>query len=276
MAVDLHIHTTASDGSLSPGKIVRKAYEMGYSAIAITDHDTIDGINEAKSVGENIGLEVIPGIEINTEFKKHEVHILGYFIDQFNQELLVKLDEVKKARINRVKKIINKLNDINIDISEEEVFSLSDGGAVGRSHIARILHEKGYVNSFSEAFDKYIAIGKVAYVERYRLTPNEAIELIENAGGIPVLAHPALIKNDKIVKEIINMGVKGLESYYYEHDLQDTKKYLKIAKKNKLLITGGSDDHGPGNKDGLRLGKMKLDYNIVENLKESINLPLFS
>lgn len=272
MVVDLHIHTTASDGSLSPEVMVEKAYNFGYDAISITDHDTVDGLIEAIKAGERFGVEVIPGIEINTEYKNHEVHILGYFIDYKDKLLLEKLEQLKKFRIKRVKKMVKKLNELNIDIAEKEVFSISNGGAVGRTHIARVLVDRGYVESFSEAFDRYIAIGKPAYVKRKRLTPEESINLIKKTGGISVLAHPALVGSEMIVEDIIEMGIRGLEVYYYEHSDQETAQYLELADEYNLLVTGGSDDHGPGNKDGLRLGKMKLDYKIVENLKRCINL----
>ena len=267
MTIDLHIHSTASDGSLSPKTIVKKAKKMNYDAISITDHDTINGLDEAIKTGNKINLEIIPGIEFNTKLEGHEVHILGYFINYKNEKLLNETRKIRNSRIKRVKKIINRLNEIGFDITTNEVFSLSDGGSVGRSHIARILKEKGFVKSFSEAFDKYLAVGKTAYFDRYRLNSIDAIKLIEKADGIPILAHPGLINNDDIVDKIVNIGIKGIEAYYYEHCSKETSKYIRYAKNNNLLITGGSDDHGPGNKDGIRLGKVKLDYDIVENLK---------
>lgn len=271
MTVDLHIHTTASDGSLSPKTVVKKAKKLNYNAISITDHDTIKGLEEAIKTGNEIDLEVIPGIEFNTKFNGHEVHILGYFINYKNKKLLNETRKIQNSRIKRVKKIIEKLNEIGFNITRKEVFSLSNGGAIGRSHIAHILKKKGYVRTFSEAFDKYLAIGKIAYVERYRLKPQEAINLINEVDGIPVLAHPGLINNDEIVEKIVEIGVKGIEAYYYEHNSKETTKYLEYAKNNNLLITGGSDDHGPGNKDGMRLGKIKLDYELVKNLKSFNN-----
>ncbi|MGM0437568.1 MAG: PHP domain-containing protein [Bacillota bacterium] len=267
MTVDLHIHTTASDGSLSPKTVVKKAKKLNYNAISITDHDTIKGLEEAIKTGNEIDLEVIPGIEFNTKFNGYEVHILGYFINYKNKKLLNETKKIQNSRIKRVKKIIEKLNEIGFNITRKEVFSLSNGGAIGRSHIAHILKKKGYVRTFSEAFDKYLAIGKIAYVERYRLKPQEAINLINEVDGIPVLAHPGLINNDEIVEKIVEIGVKGIEAYYYEHNSKETNKYIEYAKNKNLLITGGSDDHGPGNKDGMRLGKVKLDYELVENLK---------
>jgi len=267
MAVDLHIHTTVSDGSFSPKKVVKKAKNMNYKAISITDHDTVNGLNEAIETGKKINLEVIPGIEFNTKFDGFEVHILGYFIDYNNKKLLKETRKIHDSRIKRVKMIVKKLNEIGIEITDKEVFSLSDGGAVGRSHVAHILKKKGYVDTFSKAFEKYLAIGKRAYIERYRLKPAEAIELILEADGIPVLAHPGLIKNDEIISTMVELGVKGIEAYYYEHNDNETQKYINYAKNKGLLITGGSDDHGPGNKDGSRLGKIKLDYNLVEKLK---------
>jgi len=270
MSVDLHLHTKASDGSLSPKKVVYKAKKLNYKAISITDHDTVSGLDEAIKNGKKINLEIIPGIEFNTKYKGFEVHILGYFIDYHNKNLINATKKLHDSRVNRVKNIVNKLNEMGIKITNNDIFSLSDGGAVGRSHVARVLKNKNYVETFSEAFEKYLAIGKEAYVERYRLKPDEAINIIKKAGGIPVLAHPGLIENDKIVNKMLSMGVEGIEAYYYEHNLNETNKYIKLANDNDLLITGGSDDHGPGNKDGARLGKMKIDYKLVEALKNSI------
>jgi len=271
MAVDLHIHTDASDGSLSPETVVKKAKDMDYDSIAITDHDTVNGLEEAIKIGDKVNLEVIPGIEFNTKLDGYEVHILGYLIDYKNNDLLKESRKIKKSRVKRVKEIIKKLNDIGFDISAKEVFDLSDGGSVGRSHVARILKNKGYVQSFSEAFDKYLAVDKIAYVNRYRLTTKEAIDLIEKANGIPVLAHPGLINNDDLLDKIVNLGIKGIEAYYYEHNSSETKKYVEYAKNNNLLLTAGSDDHGPGNKDGMRLGEMKFDYKLVSELKSYHN-----
>ena len=271
MAVDLHIHTTASDGSLSPEEIVKKAEKLRYKAIAITDHDTVDGLKKALKEAKKRRVEVIPGIEINTEYEGHEVHILGYFIDYTDPNLLKKIEYYKKLRVKRVRKIVNKLNKMGFEIDMNDVLEFAKGPAIGRSHIARAMRKKDYVQSTSEAFDKYIGIGKPAYVNRERMSPEKSIKLIKQCGGIPVLAHPGLVGSDQVVKKIIEFGVKGLEVFYYEHSKGQEEKYRTMARENNLIVTGGSDDHGPGNKDGFRLGKIRLDYELVEKMKECIN-----
>jgi predicted metal-dependent phosphoesterase TrpH len=250
---------------------VKKAKRFGYQAIAITDHDTVDGLKEALLVAEELDLEVIPGIEINTQLGDHEVHILGYFIDYQHPELLKRLKYYKRLRVERVHKIIQRLQDMGFTIDFEDVIDFAGDGAIGRSHIARAMKKNNFVDTTSEAFDRYIAIGKPAYVNRERMSPMETIKLIKKYNGIPVLAHPGLIGSDKIVKKMIKNGVEGLEVYYYEHSDNQEQKYRDLALDNDLLITGGSDDHGPGNKDGFRLGKVKLDYEFVENMKQCIN-----
>ncbi|MFW5976516.1 MAG: PHP domain-containing protein, partial [Bacillota bacterium] len=262
MAVDLHLHTTASDGSMTPEKLIKKAVELDYEAIAITDHDTVRGIEPALKTAYKYSLEVIPGIEINTEYKNHEVHILGYYIDYKHQKLKKSLNYLKEKRKNRVKKILDRLTNMNIKIKYEDIEKISQGGTVGRAHIARAMINKNYINSWEEAFEKYIGIGAPAYVRRDKFNPQKTINLIKKIGGIPVLAHPGLINNDDIVKNIIDMGISGLEVYYYEHSQKEIKKYKKLANANNLVTTGGSDDHGPENKDGLRLGKIRLKYKI--------------
>ncbi|MFW5998574.1 MAG: PHP domain-containing protein [Bacillota bacterium] len=271
MTVDLHLHTNASDGSMSPRELVKKAVELNYKAIAITDHDTIKGIKPALKTASSYSLEVIPGIEINTEFKEHEVHILGYYIMYDNPELLKSLEYLKQKRIMRVKKILDRLSQMGIKINFKQVKKVSRRGTVGRAHIARVLLNNNYVDSWDEAFEKYIGIDAPAYVKRDKYGPQKSINLIKKAGGVPVLAHPGFINNDDIIDIIIDMGIEGLEVYYYEHSQKEINKYKKYAKNHNLIITGGSDDHGPKNKDGIRLGKIKLSYNIVKQLKNAVN-----
>lgn len=268
MSVDLHLHTNASDGSLSPVELVKKAIELNYKAIAITDHDTIDGLKPALKVSQNTLLEIIPGIEINTDFKKHEVHILGYFIDYQAPILTKKLNYLMEMRVDRARKMLTRLKKMGVKIEWKNILDRTKGNIIGRSHIAREMIDSGYVDSWDEAFNNYIGLEAPAYVPRDRLTPGQAINLIKKAGGLPVLAHPGLINNDQIVKEIINRGLKGLEVHYYEHTEREIEKYKTMAFNHNLVITGGSDCHGPGNKDGLRLGKVRLNYSIVEEMKE--------
>lgn len=268
MFVDLHLHTTYSDGSYTPQELVKKAKKLGYSAIAVTDHDTIAGIEKSLAIGQKHNLEVIPGVEFNTLLSGSEVHILGYYIDYQNKELTKLLDKIKKERRERIKKMIDLLKELyNFNITLDEIKEISADNILGRGHIARLLTKKDHVENWEEVFDKYIGKGQPAYVKRKKITPFKAIDIIKKANGIPVIAHPGLINDDNIVQQIINYGIAGLEVYYLEHTEKQIEYYHKLAKENSLLITGGSDCHGPKNKDGLRLGKIRLDYSHLEKLK---------
>ena len=265
--IDLHLHTTASDGNFTPQEVVVKANELGFSAIAITDHDTIQGIKPALQAANNLDLEVVPGIELNTDYLNSEVHVLGYYIDYQNEKLVNKMKELKKARYDRAEKIVDKLNQLGVEIKYSEVLDLADGATVGRSHIAQILLEKDYVEEWSDAFDQYLGCRAPAYVGRERLDVKGAINLIKEADGIPIIAHPGLIGDDSLLSKFIAWGAEGIEVYHSEHDKQEKKKYLQFAKENNLLITGGSDCHGPRRKEGVLLGSIKAPYHILEELK---------
>lgn len=269
MFADLHLHTTYSDGSYSPLELVKKAKELDYSAIAVTDHDTVAGITESIKAGHRYNLEVIPGVEFNTLISGIDVHILGYFIEYKNKPLKKLLDKIRKERRERIEKMIELLKELyNFKISFEEIKEISANNILGRGHLARLLTKKDYVNSWEEVFDKYIGNGQPAYVDRTKITPFKAIDIIKKSNGVPVIAHPGLIKNDKTVQQIINYGVEGLEVYYLEHTEKQIRYYRKLAEENSLLITGGSDCHGPRNKNGLRLGQIRLDYSYLEKLKK--------
>lgn len=268
MFTDLHLHTTYSDGSLTPNELIKKAKELGYSAIAVTDHDTVKGIDEAIKAGQENDLEVIPGIEFNTRFQNYDVHILGYLIDYDNIYLLNLLNKIKKERKDRIKKMLQLLKDLyGFEISLKEIKEISANNIIGRSHIARLLIEKGYLENWSKIFDNYIGKGQPAYIDRKKITPFEAIDIIKKADGIPVIAHPGLIENNNLVQKIVNYGIDGIEVYYPEHNDSQTTYFKELAEKNELLITGGSDCHGPHNKDGLRLGQIKLDYSYLKEMK---------
>ncbi|NPV26014.1 MAG: PHP domain-containing protein [Firmicutes bacterium] len=266
MCVDLHIHTTASDGLLSPQQVVGQAVDLGLRAIAITDHDIIDGCSPAITVaGEK--LEVIPGIEINTEWKNKEVHVLGYFIDLEDQQFLQTLKELRQARLNRIGKIVRKLRQLGLNIELSRVLELAGAGTIGRPHIAIAMIEQGYVETIQEAFTNYIGYGAPAYVPRYKLSPSEAVEIIRRAKGIPVLAHPGLIGSDELIPDLVKIGLQGLEVFYPEHDPEQTEHYLRLARYYNLAVTGGSDFHGNSSDYRGELGGLKIDYSVVEKLR---------
>jgi predicted metal-dependent phosphoesterase TrpH len=246
MIYDLHVHTSASDGFYSPEKVIEKASIPGLAGIAITDHDTVDGLQAALNFAmkNKYRINVVPGIEMNTELDGEEIHILGYFIDYKSKRLDERLGELKNSRFARACKMINKLKNLGINIDIEEVQKMARGNLIGRPHIARAMMNKGYVLSIKEAFEKYISKGQPAYVPRYKFLPQEAIALIKEVGGISVLAHPGLIKNTNKLNSILTMGIEGVEVLYPEHSQDQITKYTEFCINNNLLITGGSDFHG--------------------------------
>lgn len=246
MLYDLHVHTTASDGFYSPEEVIKKANTIGLAGIAITDHDTVSGLRAAIIFinRENIKLDLIPGIEINTEWDEEEIHILGYYIDYENKKLINRLAEIKNSRFIRARKMITKLKKTGVDIDFGQVQKIARGDLIGRPHIAWAMVEKGYVFSIKEAFEKYIGKGKPAYVPRYKIFPQEAIELIKHVGGIAILAHPGLLNSSDNFKSVMNMGVEGIEVLYPEHSQEQIKKYTEFCNNKNLLLTGGSDYHG--------------------------------
>jgi len=276
---DLHVHSTASDGLLTPEELLTKAQEIGLAGIALTDHDTVGGIEAAQKYWSAHGLTLafIPGIELNAEVDENEVHILGYYIDHRDTMLLHKLEEIKEARLERARKMVYRLKSMGLAISFEHVEKLAKGDLIGRPHIAQALTEKGYVFSIKEAFEKYIGKGRPAYVPRYKFLPQNAIQLIKGAGGVPVLAHPGLLSRKELVQEAINLGVAGLEVYYPEHTLQQVDEFLCLCEQYNLLVTGGSDFHGIGSGEGrCRLGCTGIDpdrYNQLYSYHRRQHLP---
>lgn len=274
---DLHLHSTASDGTCPPGEVVRKFAETGFSIISITDHDSVAGIDETVSAGNELGIEVIPGIELSTIYDdKEEIHILGYYIDWQSDKLKKTLDNFLYSRKIRAEKIIKKLNDIGVKIDKDKVFKLAGSEFIGRLHIARAMVKEGYVKNVSEAFtEKYIGRNGRAYVERFKMKPREAIELILELGGIPVLAHPGMYGwgeciDEKIIKEFVDNGLMGIEIFYPCHSELVRNYYLKMTQKFNLLVTGGSDYHGKGTGRDM-VGEIKLPIYYVDKMKARIN-----
>ena len=274
--VDLHLHTTASDGVMSPSEIVRYAKAKGLQAIAITDHDTIEGLEEGLSEGEKIGFEVIPGVEISAEHSPGSMHLLGFFIDNHHPLLNEKLEYLQKARGERNPKIVEKLNRLGIKITYEEVLKASGGGQVGRPHFAQVLLGKKYVKNFQDAFDRFLKKGAPAYVDKFRFTAREALHFINRAKGVGVLAHPNTLNTngyselENLVLRLMEDGLKGIEVFYPEHSALEVSQYKTLAQRYGLLVTGGTDYHGI-EKNGLDIGvgrgEMKLPYSMVEGLK---------
>jgi predicted metal-dependent phosphoesterase TrpH len=274
--IDLHIHTTASDGVMTPSELVRYAKAKGLRAIAITDHDTIEGLEEGLSEGERIGFEVIPGLEISVKHSPGSMHLLGYFLDIHHPLLTERLQYLQQARAERNPKIAEKLKELGLKVTYEEVLKASGGGQVGRPHFAQVLMEKGYVRTFQEAFDRFLKKGAAAYVEKVRFAISEALHFIKEAGGVAVLAHPNTLGMkgqsalEDLVLQLVKEGLQGIEVYYPEHSPLEVAQYKILAERHGLLATGGTDYHGIEGNDldiGVGRGEMRLPYSIVESLR---------
>lgn len=268
MPVDLHIHTTASDGAYSPVEVVIMAKSMGLEAIAITDHDTLEGIEPAQGAGLINGIEIIPGIELGSERQGEEIHILGFLVELYNQDFLAKLKMLREDRIKRMEKMVDKLKDFGFSIEMSRVMSISGSGSVGRPHLALALVETGAVETVSEAFDRFIGAGCPAYIPRYKLDPLEAVRLVRSAKGVPVLAHPGLINSLQLIEELTDAGLAGLEAYHPAHSREQSQYYHEFARERGLVVTGGSDYHSTEHKSGGQLGSVTVPYSVIAELKK--------
>ena len=244
--VDLHTHTTASDGRLTPRELVRLAVRHGVRVLAVTDHDSTDGLPEAfDEAARHPQLEIVPGLEINCDVPGAEVHVLGYLIDWEAPWFHAFLREQRAERRLRIARIAARLAELGMPIDVDAVFALVGEGSAGRPHVARVMVECGYVRSVREAFDRYLRAGGSAHVPRRRLTPVEAVDVIRRARGVPVLAHPGLAGRDDLVPELAAAGLQGIECYYPEHSTAQTAHYRALCRERGLIATGGSDFHGP-------------------------------
>ena len=266
--VDLHIHSSVSDGRYSPAEIVRKAAEAGLKVIAITDHDSVGGVASAlEAAGDFPQLKVIPGVEISTNVPRGEVHMLGYFINYRNEKLLTNLENMRNSREKRAQQMIARLADLGFTIEWQRVREIAGSGSVGRPHIAQALLEKGYIASLKEAFNKYIGWGRPAYVRRDKLTPREAVELILHADGLPVLAHPLTVNAyEALIAGLIASGLVGIEACYGEFTAEETRKLVNLADKHGLIVTGGSDYHGLDDNAEVTLGAADVPLESAKKL----------
>ncbi|AJG40176.1 phosphoesterase [Thermotoga sp. RQ7] len=258
MKVDLHVHTKASDGSFSTEELVDMALERKIEVISVTDHDTVEGIQD---VPRKEGVIFIPGVEISAEYPR-TLHILGYRVDPSHPQLRKTLQDLQNFRMERNRMMIEKMNRMGFQITMEELLEEAGGELIGRLHFAHLMVKKGYVSSYQEAFDRYLAKGKPLYMDKKRLQPDKAIELIVAAGGIPVLAHPYQSEEDEerleqLVRRLVDYGLRGIEAFYSQHSSEQTAFYLKLAKKYDLLVTAGTDFHGENKPDipfGIEVG----------------------
>lgn len=264
--VDLHIHTTYSDSALTPQQVVERALELGLKAIAITDHDAVEGIDEASQAAKGRNLEVIPGVELSLTVNHSDLHLLGYFIDHNNQGFVTRLKLFRSVRLDRAKRMVEKLNSLGVNLSLDAVLSIAGSGVVGRPHIAEALVERRYVGSFDEAFARFIGYHAPAYVPKFKLSAEEGIDLIRSVGGIPVLAHPRTVNRDELIPHFIRLGLKGIEIIHPEQGDHLRRYYSNLAKKHGLIVTGGSDCHGHL-KGKLMMGTVEVPYSFLEGLK---------
>ena len=258
MPVDLHLHTTASDGRLTPAELVARAAQVGLSVIGITDHDSTDGVAEALAAAKDFpGLRIIPGVELSTDVPRGEVHILGYYVDYKNESFQERLRGLRQSREGRAQQMVKKLADLGMPLSWERVLELSGDGAVGRPHIAMALLERGYISSLPEAFDKYIGRNSPAYAEREKMTPTEAVQLVARLNGLPVLAHPGEIENREVlIEELKTAGLVGMEVYYDGYPAPLIEELLSVAQRHGLVATGGSDYHGLDSPQDTEIGSV--------------------
>jgi len=268
---DLHLHTIYSDGEYTPESIIHRALSENFRAIAITDHDTVEGIAHVlEKAGET--LEIIPGVELSSESKipssegGEEIHIIGLFIDYNNPTLLKTLKGLSLGRKERMHDMLKRLAEMGMPIKMEEVEKFTTKDIIGRLHLAQAMEMKGYVKNTTEAFDKFLGDGKLAYINRKRLSAQRAISLIKEVGGIPILAHPHLLRDESVIPYLIEEGIEGIEVYYVGHGGNPSSKFVEIAKKHNLLISGGSDCHGIA-KGKTFLGKVKVPYQAIEEMK---------
>lgn len=274
MSIDLHIHSTASDGSQTPEEIIGTAVSKGLTAVSITDHDTVSGQDAAIATAAG-RITYFPAVEISTNIGHSEVHVIGYLIDLGNEPLLQTLDHIRQERVRRIHTMVELLQSLGLQVTFEDVMETWHGercggqpeeAALGRPHVANTLVRLGIVPDPVAAFDMYLRRGRPAYVDRYRLEPVEAIRLIRAAGGLPVLSHPALIKQDGVIPQLVLQGIGGLEAYHTAHTPADTKRYLRMAQKLNVLVTGGTDSHGPTGSYPVEVGALDIPDECAESI----------
>jgi predicted metal-dependent phosphoesterase TrpH len=272
---DLHLHTTHSDGTFSPQRLVEEANACDLACIALTDHDTVNGIAETAERSRATGIEFVPGIELTAAVDEREFHVLGYFpsSDGWNDPgFRAEIRKFSDARVQRIHKIVTNLNAVGVDIRTDDVFALSGQGAPGRLHVARALMHSGYVDTVDGAFGRYLRKGQPGFAPKFRISAQEAIELIHRYGGVAVFAHPGIAGLDHRIADFIRWGLDGIEVWHSKHRPGDARRYRAIAEQHHLLLTGGSDCHGMA-KDQMLIGSVELAYEHVTKLKEYSKKP---
>ncbi len=264
---DLHVHTDVSDGTFTPEEAVAYANKIGLAAIAIADHDAVNGIDLAIEAASGTGLEIIPSVELTAEVDGREMHLLGYHVDWHDLSLRKQLAEFQKVRQRRAELMLERLAGLGIYVPLEQVMSFAGGASVGRLHVARAMAASGAIHNIRDAFRYYIGDGGPAYVAKARLKPAEAIQLVLEVGGVPVVAHPGLLGRDDLIEDLVSDGLRGIEVYHLSHGADTVRRYENLAREHGLLVTGGSDCHGDA-KGRVMMGRVKVPYRLVRRLAE--------
>ncbi|MCS7089441.1 MAG: PHP domain-containing protein [Verrucomicrobiota bacterium] len=269
MFADLHLHTRFSDGTYEPAELAAKAHQLGFTCVAVTDHDTVEGCAPMARACEALGISFISGVELTAEFKGQEIHVLGYGFDPADPNLLNQIAQFQAIRQQRIRDMVARLNELNIPLAVERVFALANCRAPGRPHVARALVEAGVCRDVDEAFERFLKKHRPAWVPKRRITAEEAVALIHRAGGAAVLAHPGLYSVDPWLSDLVRAGLDGLECFHTKHSHMTTEYYLSLASRLGLVVTGGSDCHGE-NKGQPLLGSVRVGPELVGRLRDRI------
>ncbi len=268
-SVDLHLHSTCSDGSFTPAEVVHHAADLGLRVIGLTDHDSVAGVPEAIQVAQGFGIEVVPGCEFSAQADGRDVHLLGYHIDIDSPELQEAIQLFQDARRERAERMVRKLNGLGVKLRIDQVLVKSGTAAIGRPHVADALVEEGFVFSADEAFHKFLGYSKPAYEEKYRMTPSEAVDVIHRAGGLASLAHPGIYRQDDLIPELVAAGVDAIEVRHVKHGPSDVRRYEEVAERYGLLPTGGSDCHGDGRGNAV-MGTVDVPLAYADGLRAAL------
>ena len=265
--IDLHTHTTASDGQDTPAELVNFAVQQGISVLGVTDHDTMDALAEVQQLASDASITLVPGVELSTTVDRAEVHVLGYFVDIADDGLTAALAEQAASRFSRVERMIEKMQRLGYAIDGDAILAQADFGTIGRPHVARALIEIGAATDVSDAFDRFLKAGRPGYVPRDPFSPEDAVKLLVQHNAIPVLAHPYTTRDiQAILKRLVPAGLRGFETYYAEYSPEQHRELLAIADDWELIPTGGSDYHGVGFREGRILGSAPVPYEVAERL----------
>jgi predicted metal-dependent phosphoesterase TrpH len=269
MFADLHLHSNFSDGTYSPEEVVAHGARCGLAALALTDHDSVEGCARMTAACEAAGIEFIPGAELTAEQAGNELHLLGYFLDTQNAKLLAEIAKFQTVRQNRIREMVARLNELNVSLSADAVFALANCRSPGRPHVARALVNAKQCSSVDEAFERFLKKNRPAWVPKMKMSALDAIELIHQAGGLAVMAHPGLNRTDEVIPELVDAGLDGIECFHTKHTPTMAARYLALAAKFQLLVTGGSDCHGLSKGKPL-IGTVKVPYEYVARLKSRV------